>query len=122
MSQALLNISAVHPAGQVQAAERQQQEHEAALAAAHAARDEADATAARLERQLAVQGKERNGLKRILASYQQDDASAHSNPLNKTLLSFRPHSWSNMMNTLMPGLSAVPLLTSLKRALPLCWS
>lgn len=57
-------------------AEQRQGEHEAALAAAHAAREEACATTARLERQLALLGKERDGLKRILASYQQDDASA----------------------------------------------
>ena len=61
-------------AGQLQAAEARQQEHDAAVAAAHAAREEADAAAARLERQLAVLGKERDGLKRILASYQQEDA------------------------------------------------
>ena len=64
-------------AGQLQAAEARQQEHEGAVATAHAARDEADAAAARLERQLAVLGKERDGLKRILASYQQDAARAH---------------------------------------------
>ena len=57
-------------------AELRQQEQEAAQAAAEAVQSEAGAAAARLERQLAVLGKERDGLKRILASYQQDDARA----------------------------------------------
>lgn len=77
MRSAVAMFSTLLPAGQVQAAERQQQEHEAALAAANTAREESDAAAARLERQVAVLGKERDGLKRILASYQHDDASAH---------------------------------------------
>lgn len=63
-------------AGQLRAAEKRQHEHEAGLAAAQGSQSEAAAIAARLERQLAILGKERDGLKRILASYQQDDARA----------------------------------------------
>jgi hypothetical protein len=74
-------------AGQLQAAEARQQEHDAAVAAAQAAREEADAAAARLERQLAVLGKERDGLKRILASYQQEDAREARVPLAQLLFS-----------------------------------
>lgn len=53
------------------------------MAAAQAARSESAAAAARLERQVAVLGKERDGLKRILTTYQQDDARAFF-PLEST--------------------------------------
>ena len=75
-------------AGQLQAAEARQQEHDAAIIAAHAAQQEADAAAARLERQLAVLGKERDGLKRILASYQQEDAREARAPHAQLLFSW----------------------------------
>jgi hypothetical protein len=96
--------------GQLQSVNAQQQEHEAALAAAHAARDEADAAAARLERQLAVLGKERDGLKRILASYQQDEA-------RRPLALFACDVWHNLQSTAFAP--AAPLY--FVQAEPLCF-
>ena len=76
--QAPCSTTALPATGQLEEAGQRQQE--AALVAARSAHSDAHATTARLERQLAVMGKERDGLKRILASYQQDDARAPACP------------------------------------------
>lgn len=106
-------------AGQLQAAEARQQEHDAAIAAAHAAREEAAAAAARLDRQLAVLGKERDGLKRILATYQQEDAREARTPLARLPFSNRacrfklvttPTDWhSSCLRSQVPLMSLLPV-------------
>lgn len=57
---------------QLTAARKQLEYEQAAKAQAAEAQEAAVAAAARLERRVALLGQERDGLKRILASYQQD--------------------------------------------------
>lgn len=57
---------------QLTAAQKQLEYEQAAKAQAAEAQEAAVAAAARLERRVALLGQERDGLKRILASYQQD--------------------------------------------------
>jgi hypothetical protein len=62
-------------AGELRTAQESLREADAAAQAARAAEADAATTAARLERKVGLLTKERDGLKRILASYDEDEAA-----------------------------------------------